>query len=82
MKTRLYVCFDRTAEESYAIGEWKNDGVAYRAFQKAMMDDPFSDEKCLLHIGEIDHETSIISPCAPREVVPGVSMADDIEDGV
>lgn len=79
MVNQVYVIYDRTAEESGPVFEAKNDGVALRNFQMMVKDKPFSEDYVLLHIGEIDHGTSVMrGTLDPREVIPTVSMADDL----
>lgn len=79
MKNNCYVIYDRTAEESGPVFEAKNDGIALRNFQLMLEDKPFAEDYVLLCVGSIDHDTSVITGTLdPREVVPRVSMADDM----
>lgn len=81
MINQLYVIYDRVAMESGPVFEAKNDGVALRNFQKFMEGKPYPDDFVLMHTGEIDHETNVISgDLMGREVTPTVGMVDQLEE--
>lgn len=73
MIMKLYVIQDKIAEESGPIFEAKNDGVAFRKYQKTINEVGNSDEYALYCVGEIDHENNVIQPilheCTLRRVL-------------
>lgn len=83
MKMNLYVVFDRVAEESMPCFESRNDGTAFRAYQKQIIEksDLPEDEMKLLCVGTINHDTNEITPQIPaREVTASISLVDQIEE--
>lgn len=78
MISKIYVVYDRVAEESGPVFEAKNDGVAIRQYlhlikTKNMVPADFN----LLHVGEIDHDVSVITANpAPIEVILNVSKGN------
>lgn len=78
MRRKLYVIYDRAAEESGPIYEAKNDAIALRNFSQVVDGKPFSEDQELLCVGEIDHEThEIIVEWPARGVRPSVSLVVD-----
>jgi len=70
MNMSLYVIYDRVAQESGAIMEAKNDGIALRKYQDALTKVPSpTDEFQLLHLADIDHETNKITLVETYQVV-------------
>lgn len=84
MKKRLYVIYDRVAEEAGPIWEAQNDGIAQRGYQKFMAEaqSPYFEETdyMLLCIGTIDKTTSNIEPFEPTEVRPTFKMVDEVNN--
>lgn len=79
MKNRLYVIFDRVAEESGPIFEAKNDGVAYRMYEKYMDGkDVEREEFKLLKVGTFDHDSNELVAYGPLDVTPRPSMVDEL----
>lgn len=80
MKTRLYVIYDRVAEESGPITEAKNDGVAYRGYKKFLEsnEDIINDDFMLLCVGTCDHTNNRVEAIYPAiEVYVGLSLIDE-----
>jgi len=60
---KLYVIYDKVAEESGPIFEAKNDGTAlrnYNIFMQKTSPDNLADYE-LYCVGEIDHETNFVT---------------------
>lgn len=70
MVNRLYVIFDKVAEESGPIFEAKNDAVAIRNYQNLVFKDNVKhDDYKLLFVGVMDHDNSQIDACTfPEEI--------------
>lgn len=73
---RVYMIFDRLAEEAGPVFEQKNDAVALRAYRKMLKSQGESpDEYQLLWIGTIDHRTvKCVINDSPVEVVSGAEV--------
>lgn len=80
MISKLYVIQDRVAEESGPIFESKNDAVAHRNFTKIIQTSTNPDDFKLIHVGEIDHDTNVITQLEIREVYIGLSMLDEEQE--
>lgn len=79
MKINLYVVRDTVLEQSWPIGEAKNDAVALRNFEKVTKDNEFSADFELYQVGWFDHDSDtgqILS--APRKVE--VTLSTEVED--
>jgi hypothetical protein len=61
MKFIVYVIQDKIAEESSPLWEAKNLGVASRRFLTAIKESETPEDFRLLEIGEMDHETNVLS---------------------
>ena len=85
MKRNLYVIYDKVAEESGPVQEFKNDGIANRWYAEIMAKDDvtwnLSADFELYHLGEIDKTTNIINPMKPRLVEIKLSMIDEENEG-
>jgi hypothetical protein len=69
MTTQLYTYYDRIALQSEYIFHARNDGDAQRHFIKRFENRDDSHEFMLLHIGEMNHDTSECTMLdAPEEV--------------
>jgi hypothetical protein len=77
---KLYVIYDRAAQEAGPIMECKNDQVAARAFKDAMKAAiaGSEDEFWLYCVGEYDRQTMYVSGETTRVEI---AMKGDIEDG-
>lgn len=64
---RVYVIFDRVAQESGPLFEAKNDAVAVRQARNliASANGARPDEFRLLYMGDIDHDTNMLSLASP-----------------
>lgn len=73
---RVYMIFDRLAEEAGPVFEQKNDAVALRAYRKMLSNQGASpDEYQLLWIGTIDHVTlKCVINDVPVEVIAGAEV--------
>lgn len=72
MVVRLYALYDRVAQEFSPIAEFRNDGLAYRAFKDALKDNPHADDFKPLFLGEYDKTKGWITPATlPSELEPG-----------
>lgn len=83
MKMKIYCVYDRVGEESMPIFESRNDGTAMRAYQKGIINanDIPDGELMLLCLGEIDHDTNLITlEEHPREVFVKISLVDQMEE--
>lgn len=70
MFMNLYVVYDKVAGESGPVFEAKNHGTAARNYRREMEKLPTSAaEYMLLHVGSIDHDTSLIKPLDQPEDV-------------
>lgn len=70
MKMGVYTIYDRLAEQSGPLFEAPNSAVANRQYKNLVMSSKVSpDEYRVLHIGDIDHDTSIITAYAVPEDV-------------
>lgn len=77
MKQKLYVIFDKVAEEAGPVQCAKNDGIARRMFRQAIKDAPFPGDFKILCIGEYDSDTvefSIYNP--PNEILDDVEVEE------
>ena len=63
MNNRLYVIYDKVAEEAGPIFQAINDGIAVRQFAQTMKDVPYSirEEYVLYGIGEVDSKTLVVT---------------------
>lgn len=80
MKMNMYVVYDKVAEQSMPIFESRNDGTAWRAYQKSIIeaDDIPQDEMKLICIGSINHDTLVVElEEAPREVEISFEFAEE-----
>ncbi len=83
MIRRLYVIHDRVAEEAGPIFEAINDGIAHRNFKRFMSENTAKDHYFeeldfqLVHLGEIDKTTLIITPSDPHDVNVKISLIDE-----
>lgn len=85
MTKKLYVIYDRIAEESGPIREYTNDGLANRWLEMTMaehLNEAWFHETdfILMHIGTVDKNTNIITPCDPHEVVKTLHLIEEIKD--
>lgn len=71
MNTNVYTIYDKVAEESGPLFQAINHGVARRSFLKVITEaDPATREDYqLIHVGEFDTMTSILTPREPEQVV-------------
>lgn len=81
---KLYVIWDKVAEEGNPISGYKNDGVALREYGRwqaeaaAKGQDP--NDFVLMCIGEYYEEKPILVAEEPYEVQPTISMVDQQEE--
>lgn len=70
---RLYVIFDRLAEESEVTFEAKTDAVAVRQFSYLMSQRRAgsADEFWLFFVGSIDTRSMVLSPSGPTRIEVG-----------
>lgn len=82
MKAQIYVIYDRVAMESGPIFEARNDGVAFRQYSAVVQraKGANAEEYQLLKLGEIDHDTNVISPCDAEEIYIGLQLIDQEEE--
>ena len=88
MKRRLYTIYDLVAEEGIQIFEAINDRTAQRSFEK-FQSDATEQHKLfevtdfiLVHLGEIDKTTNVITAESPAQVRISLRLApteDNIE---
>lgn len=74
---RLYVVYDRVAEEAGSIGYAKNDAVALRQFGAEMAKMPNSEDFDLYFIGEFDSETMEIKQEKVEIVKAKISLVEE-----
>jgi hypothetical protein len=81
---KLYVIYDRVAEESGPVFEAINDGIANRAYKAflAKQTHAWFDETdyALICVGELDKKTNILISEPPREVYISLSLIDEEKD--
>lgn len=69
MRSRLYVCYDRVAQECAPPFLAKNDAQALRMFEKGMENSPDFHDFQLVCLAAFDTETMRIDPLAVPQVV-------------
>lgn len=69
MIQKIYVVFDKVAEESGPPFVSVNDGVAVRSYAKIMSQVADPNDYALLCIGDFNTETAAIAPVSPVRVV-------------
>lgn len=80
MTKRIYVVFDRIAEESGPIFEAKNDAVALRQFRRMQQEHPVDwSEFDLYCLGEVDHVINSITAFATGEKVEATMSIVEME---
>lgn len=78
MAERLYVIYDRVAEECGPVFQAHNDGVALREFRKLLQQVTRQEEYKLYLVGNIDQAKMLIEPVVPPVEVfiadPGIDL--------
>lgn len=81
MVMQIYTVFDRVLEESGPVFEAKNHGVAARKFQNILQNTEYPNDFRMLHLGSIDHQTSVIMPLSsPDDVTDSIAFIESKED--
>lgn len=77
MKQKLYVIFDKVAQEAGPIQCAKNDGIARRMFRSAIKDAPFPMDFKIMCVGEYDSETVMFDIySAPNEILDDMEVEE------
>ena len=69
MGERLYVIYDRVAEECGPVYQAHNDGVSLRQYRGLLQQVTRQDDYQLLLVGTIDTKTMLITPVSPPSEV-------------
>lgn len=81
---KLYVIYDKAAQQSSPVFEAKNDAVAAREFRKVLQNlkDPAVPDYRLYCIGIFDQETMALLAVAPPAeiVIPAIPVSKDEAD--
>lgn len=77
-RQRLYVVYDRVAEEAGPIQSCINDGVALRMFRATLQDvsSELQSEYWLFCVGEYDPQKMTVEGCAPLRIEIPPSQLD------
>jgi hypothetical protein len=73
--------FAQKAENGGPLFEAENDDVAKRNFMDLIKETQYSEEFALYRVGEVNYESMVITPSAPRLVVFGAGE-NFVEDEV
>ena len=81
---KLYVVYDRVAEESGPVFEAKNNGVAWRKYARMLNSEKdlvkYSDYM-LLCVGKVDHDLNKVEGIFPaEEVIESVALVDEAQE--